>query len=169
MGEWIWRPLVNPERLQYSAFSDRTPKGFGLLQRQRAFYDFEDIDGRFGDRPSVWVEPLGDWGEGTIDLIEIAQPAAKSMIISSRSGVRNRRSREIASHYFRYRLHWGWEPPVRSNKAYAAQTRVGAHGLGQTCGILPSISSAAVHATLVMSRRLRPTFEPAPARSEMSR
>jgi glucans biosynthesis protein len=127
MGEWIWRPLVNPERLQYSAFSDRTPKGFGLLQRQRAFHDFEDIDARFGDRPSAWVEPLGDWGEGAIDLIELP---TRSEIYDNIVAFWRPKSplAEIASHYFRYRLHWGWEPPVRSNKAYAAQTRVGAHG-----------------------------------------
>lgn len=127
MGEWIWRPLVNPERLQYSAFSDKTPKGFGLLQRQRAFHDFEDIEARFGDRPSAWVEPLGDWGEGAIDLIELP---TRSEIYDNIVAFWRPKSplAEIASHYFRYRLHWGWDPPVRSNKAYTAQTRVGAHG-----------------------------------------
>jgi glucans biosynthesis protein len=126
-GEWIWRPLVNPERLQYSAFSDKTPKGYGLLQRPRAFHDFEDIDARFGDRPGVWVEPLGDWGEGAIDLIELP---TRSEIYDNIVAFWRPKSplAEIASHYFRYRLHWCWEPPVRSNKAYVAQTRVGAHG-----------------------------------------
>ncbi len=132
-GEWIWRPLINPERLQYSAFSDKTPKGFGLLQRRRDFHDFEDIDARFGDRPSVWVEPLGDWGEGAIDLIEL--PTRSEIYDNIVSFWRPKSPlAEIASHYFHYRLHWCWEPPVRSNKAQTLQTRVGAHGRG--CAIL---------------------------------
>ena len=30
-GEWIWRPLTNPESTRVAAFSDENPKGFGLL------------------------------------------------------------------------------------------------------------------------------------------
>ncbi len=124
-GEWIWRPLINPERLQYSVFVDRGPKGFGLLQRKRAFSDYEDIDARFGDRPSVWVEPIGDWGEGAVDLIEVP---SRSEIYDNIIAFWRPKSplAEIASHYFHYKLHWGWDPPVRSTKAYASQTRVGA-------------------------------------------
>lgn len=126
-GEWIWRPLVNPERLQYSAFADRAPKGFGLLQRGRAFHDYQDIDARFGDRPSVWVEPVGDWGEGAIDLIEL--PTRSEIYDNIVAFWRPKTPLgEIASHYFRYRLHWGWEPPIRSARAEAVQTRVGALG-----------------------------------------
>ena len=36
-GEWFWRPLVNPEQLRLSLFGDKDPKGFGLMQRTRAF------------------------------------------------------------------------------------------------------------------------------------
>jgi glucans biosynthesis protein len=126
-GEWIWRPLINPERLQYSVFIDKAPKGFGLLQRARAFSDFEDIDARFGDRPSVWVEPLGDWGDGAVDLIEVP---SKSEIYDNIITFWRPKSplADKASHQFRYRLYWGWEPPVRSTKAYAAQTRTGSRG-----------------------------------------
>jgi glucans biosynthesis protein len=126
-GEWIWRPLINPERLQYSVFVDKAPKGFGLLQRTRAFSDFEDIDARFDDRPSVWVEPLGDWGEGAVDLIEVP---TKSEIYDNIIAFWRPKSplADKASHQFRYRLYWGWEPPVRSTKAYAAQTRTGSRG-----------------------------------------
>ena len=34
-GERIWRPLNNPPRTTASAFADKSPKGFGLLQRDR--------------------------------------------------------------------------------------------------------------------------------------
>ncbi|SMF82332.1 glucans biosynthesis protein [Tistlia consotensis] len=70
-GERIWRPLNNPKRLQVNAFVDQNPRGFGLMQRDRDFRDYED-DGVFYDRrPSLWVEPVGEWGEGAVELIEI--------------------------------------------------------------------------------------------------
>ena len=70
-GERIWRPLNDPVGVQTSTFYDVHPKGFGLLQRERRFAAYED-DGAFYDkRPSVWVEPVGDWGEGAVQLVEI--------------------------------------------------------------------------------------------------
>ncbi|WP_163571168.1 glucan biosynthesis protein, partial [Klebsiella pneumoniae] len=70
-GEAIWRPVHNPESLQISSFLDRGPKGFGLMQRERAYADFEDDVQRWEERPSLWLEPRGDWGEGAVTLLEI--------------------------------------------------------------------------------------------------
>lgn len=70
-GEWLWRPLNNPKHLAVSNFSVENPRGFGLLQRQRAFSDYEDLDDEYEKRPSTWIEPKGDWGKGTVDLVEI--------------------------------------------------------------------------------------------------
>jgi len=70
-GEWIWRPLNNPKHLSVSNFSVESPRGFGLMQRQRAFSDYEDLDDNYQKRPSAWIEPKGDWGKGTVDLVEI--------------------------------------------------------------------------------------------------
>ena len=70
-GERIWRPLNNPSRVMTSTFVDRDMKGFGLLQRDRDFVHYLD-DGVFYERrPSVWVEPLDPWGEGSVHLVEI--------------------------------------------------------------------------------------------------
>ncbi|WP_164139754.1 glucan biosynthesis protein, partial [Stenotrophomonas maltophilia] len=65
------RPMHNPDTLQISAFVDQNPRGFGLLQRDRRFEAFNDLDARFERRPSVWIEPLGDWGQGQVQLMEI--------------------------------------------------------------------------------------------------
>lgn len=70
-GEWIWRPLNNPRRLAVSTFQLLSPKGFGLLQRNRDFADYQDLDDRYDTRPSAWVEPIGKWGKGQIELVEI--------------------------------------------------------------------------------------------------
>ncbi len=70
-GERIWRPLMNPDIVRTSSYFDTDPKGFGLIQRDRRFENYED-DGVFYDRrPSVWVEPLGHWGRGAVQLVEI--------------------------------------------------------------------------------------------------
>jgi len=70
-GEWIWRPLNNPKHLAVSNFSIENPRGFGLLQRGRDFSHYEDLDDRYDKRPSAWIEPKGDWGKGSVDLVEI--------------------------------------------------------------------------------------------------
>lgn len=70
-GEWIWRPLNNPRRLSVSSFKIDNPRGFGLMQRTRAFARYEDLADRYDLRPSVWVEPKGGWGEGRLELVEI--------------------------------------------------------------------------------------------------
>jgi hypothetical protein len=82
-GEWLWRPLINPETLQISEFVDDSPRGFGLLQRRRAFADFQDLEAQYERRPSLWVEPIGHWGSGTVQLIEIpsSSPAQRTDIL----------------------------------------------------------------------------------------
>jgi glucans biosynthesis protein len=70
-GEWLWRPLNNPKHLAVSNFSVENPRGFGLMQRHRDFKDYEDLDDNYQKRPSAWIEPKGDWGKGTVDLVEI--------------------------------------------------------------------------------------------------
>lgn len=70
-GERIWRPLNNPPRTVVSAFTDDNPKGFGLMQRDRSFDHYQD-GVAYERRPSLWVEPVGNWGRGAVQLIEIA-------------------------------------------------------------------------------------------------
>jgi glucans biosynthesis protein len=70
-GEWLWRPLVNPKSLRVSSFSDEHPRGFGLAQRDRDFSHYQDEDAHYQRRTSYWVSPLGDWGKGNIELVEI--------------------------------------------------------------------------------------------------
>jgi glucans biosynthesis protein len=70
-GEWIWRPLANPRDLRISSFSDENPKGFGLMQRDRAFSAYQDLEAHYERRPGYWIEPLGEWGKGRVELVEI--------------------------------------------------------------------------------------------------
>jgi periplasmic glucans biosynthesis protein len=124
-GERLWRPLTNPRKLQTSAFVDRDPKGFGLSQRDRSFGNFEDLDGRFERRPTVWVEPKGAWGEGVVELFEI--PAEEEIHDNITVFWRPARSLEVEKPFrLAYRLHWGDAVPVSWTGARARKTRIGA-------------------------------------------
>jgi glucans biosynthesis protein len=70
-GQWLWRPLGNPRELRVNRFVDEGPRGFGLVQRDRAFADYQDIESHYESRPGYWVQPLGSWGKGGVELVEI--------------------------------------------------------------------------------------------------
>jgi glucans biosynthesis protein len=70
-GEWIWRPIRNPAKKTISSFSDNNPRGFGLMQRDRVFEHYQDLEAHYHQRPGYWVEPVGQWGEGWVELVEI--------------------------------------------------------------------------------------------------
>jgi len=70
-GEWLWRPLDNPEKLRASYFELDNPRGFGLLQRDRDFVNYQDLETRHELRPNAWITPVGNWGKGQVKLVEI--------------------------------------------------------------------------------------------------
>ncbi len=69
-----WRQLANPARVHQFAFPVRHLRGFGLIQRDRDFFDYESVSMRYQGRPSVWIRPRGAWGPGKATLIEIPTP-----------------------------------------------------------------------------------------------
>lgn len=124
-GEELWRPLTNPRELQISVFNDINLRGFGLLQRQRDFHVYEDLESRFETRPSLWVEPIGNTGEGAVYLLEI--PSKEEIHDNIVAFWRPKEPMKAKGDYpFTYRLHWGNEkinpPPV----AKFIKTRIGA-------------------------------------------
>ena len=70
-GEHIWRPLNNPAGVSTASFMDENPKGFGLIQRDRDFGHYQDDGVFYNRRPSAWIKPMGDWGRGVVQLVEI--------------------------------------------------------------------------------------------------
>jgi periplasmic glucans biosynthesis protein len=70
-GEWIWRPLRNPRVLSTSKYLTERLQGFGLMQRDTEFASYQDLEAFYHNRPSAWVTPLGDWGSGHVELVEI--------------------------------------------------------------------------------------------------
>ena len=128
-GEWLWRPLVNPANLRFNSYQDTNPGGFGLLQRDRNFDHYQD-DGVFYDRrPSVWVEPRGEWGQGSVDLVEI--PTNDETFDNIVALWHPDKPLQPGEEYlYSYRLHWGARPPVRPTElATVRATRTGLGGV----------------------------------------
>jgi glucans biosynthesis protein len=73
-GEWLWRPLQNPASPLVTSLAMKSLKGFGLMQRDRNFNNYEDTEARYELRPSAWITPVGDWGAGRIELLQFATP-----------------------------------------------------------------------------------------------
>jgi periplasmic glucans biosynthesis protein len=120
-GEWLWRPLVNPRRLLVTSFATTNPLGFGLMQRERAFGEYQDLEARFDLRPSVWIEPKGQWGAGRVELVQIPVPdETNSNIIAYWVPDRQPQPKEPLD--FEYRMLWQHEPDVRPPTAWVAQT-----------------------------------------------
>jgi glucans biosynthesis protein len=128
-GERVWRPLVNPPQLRVSYFADESPKGFGLLQRDRSFDHYQDEGARYERRPSVWVEPKGQWGKGGVHLVEIptADETFDNIVAfwTPAEPVEAGQERELA-----YKLYWCPEPPFRPQEvAVCVATRIGRGGI----------------------------------------
>ncbi len=70
--EWLWRPLANPTSARTTSFLDNDVKGFGLMQRDRTFESYQDLDLSYESRPSYFIEPMSPWGTGRVELIELA-------------------------------------------------------------------------------------------------
>jgi glucan biosynthesis protein len=111
-GERLWRPLMNPKTLQVSAFLDENPRGFGLVQRNRDFSTYQDLEARYHRRPSAWVRPLGDWGRGEVRLVEIPSDSeANDNVVAYWRPERGLKAGEEFE--FSYRLSWPDDVPGR--------------------------------------------------------
>jgi len=125
-GEWIWRPLQNPKRLLITSFTTSNPQGFGIMQRDRAFSSYEDLEARYEDRPSLWVEPRGKWGNGEVQLVQIPTPdETNDNIVAFWTPAEPPQPQR--SYDLDYRLRWQKENETRPPLAWVMQTRHG-HG-----------------------------------------
>ncbi|MCD7059147.1 glucan biosynthesis protein [Pelagibacterium xiamenense] len=126
-GDVLWRALNNPPRLASSYFAETNPRAFGLFQRDRNFDDYQDAGAHYERRPSLLIEPLGDWGEGKVRLVEIPSDMETNDNIVAfwvpEQGVAAGDERE-----YRYRMRWGnLDADPSADLAYVLETRTG-HG-----------------------------------------
>ena len=128
-GERVWRPLSNPPQLASSYFAEQSPKSFALLQRDRDFDHFQDASALYEKRPSLRIEPLGDWGNGSVRLVEIPSDLeVNDNIVAFWMPEKGGKAGE--SYEFAYRMLWG-DLPAHSVEglAYVLETRAGAGGV----------------------------------------
>jgi len=169
-GERIWRPLANPRELQISAFIDENPAGFGLVQRQREFGHYQDLEARYERRPSAWVEPLGDWGKGHVHLVEIpSNSEGNDNIVAYWRPAQGLRQGETFS--YAYRLTWPDDVPAGPDLARVVRSASGQKLFSDLqevmidFGDLPSrdIQDNVLHAAIKPGRIVESRIQPNPA------
>jgi glucans biosynthesis protein len=122
-GEWLFRPLDNPEGLRVSSFGAADVRGFGLVQRDRVFDHFQDLETRPDLRPSVWVTPSEPWGPGNVELVEIpVQKEINDNIVSF--WVPEQKLGAGAALHYQYTLDWYGEDASRPPGGHVSATRV---------------------------------------------
>ncbi|MGN8157835.1 glucan biosynthesis protein [Salinisphaera sp. SWV1] len=123
-GEWLWRPLVNPQKLWMNQFDANDVRGFGLMQRDRKFDHYQDLNYEYEKRPNAWVTPDGDWGKGHLELVEIPSDSEVNDNISLywvpaapvKAGQRL---------HFAYDIKWSSDLAVPNSLGHTVATRVG--------------------------------------------
>jgi periplasmic glucans biosynthesis protein len=134
-GEWIWRPLTNPAQLHLNSYFDDSPRGFGLLQRDRDFDHYQDDGVYYDRRPSLWVEPKpgpnGGWGKGAVQLVEIptVDETFDNIVAFWNPMDKPKPGQELL---FGYRMYWGEKMPYSSPLGQTLATRT---GIGGTVGV----------------------------------
>jgi glucans biosynthesis protein len=121
-GEWLWRPLTHPQRLAVRSFGLPDPIGFGLIQRDRDFDHYQDLETRSETRPSAWVEPKGAWGKGRLELVLIPTPNETNDNIAA-YWVPNEQPPLEQPIEFAYRLVWYGDDPERPPEGRVVATR----------------------------------------------
>lgn len=123
-GEWIWRPISNHRQLRVSSMLDENPRGFGLLQRDRDFDHYMDMEARYEKRPSMWVIPEGNWGKGRAELVEIPSDSETNDNIVA-YWVPAKSLKAGASTVFKYRLRSFDDSLPENAGAKVIRTRIG--------------------------------------------
>ncbi len=123
-GEWIWRPLVRPQAPFVTSFSMDRLGGFGLMQRDRRFASYEDLEAHYHRRPSIWVQPLGDWGPGRVELMQLParNEADDNMVAFWVPAKAPQPGKPVA---LDWRLSWAGDNPPGPSAGRTVQTRVG--------------------------------------------
>ncbi len=128
-GECIWRPTQNdPAKLNQNTFQfvkdDESVTGFGLLQRDRDYLHYEDVEANYHARPSLWVVPEGSWGPGRVHLVELSAHDETGDNLVAMWEPRD--PPKVGEPYrFAYKLHWTLDPNPTQAGAWVTATRTG--------------------------------------------
>jgi len=123
-GEWVWRPLANPNQLEISSFATQPPLGFGLVQRKRDFESYDDLEANYELRPNVWIAPRDGWGPGNLTLVEIptTNEYNDNIVVSWRPAAAWEAGKPVR---LSYEMIWSLPQPVVAPVARVTATKVG--------------------------------------------
>lgn len=128
-GEWLWRPLRNPSELAVNSFGVEQVRGFGLLQRDRRFHNYEDLDHHYERRPSAWVVPQGNWGKGRVELVQIPSKSERNdNVVAFWVPAEPIKAGQTLD--FAYRVHWQMHDEITPPGGRVVATRIGAPTAG---------------------------------------
>ncbi len=98
------------------------------MQRDRDLSDYLDFEAHYEQRPSVWVEPVGDWGKGVVELVEIPsdQEIHDNVVAYWISDEKVTAGQELR---YAYNLHWFSDLPVEKIPGAVTATRTGIGGV----------------------------------------
>ncbi len=97
--------LQQVDRITTELYPRKNPKGFGLLQRDRDPEHYRDSEAKYSRRPSVFIESLGDWDQGSVRLMQL--PATNEYSDSVVAFWQPEKTPAAGEQLdFKYRLHW---------------------------------------------------------------
>lgn len=109
-GEWQFRPLeTTKDQIRHCVFLLGNPRSWSLLQRDRSYSSYLDVEAAYHNRPSVRVEPVEGFANGKLHLIELpTNDETNDNIILAWEP---QPALEVGKpHRFHYRLHWLRDP-----------------------------------------------------------
>lgn len=109
-GDLHFRPLEHTHgRFRHCVFTLANPRSWALVQRDRAFSAYQDVEAHYHDRPGVRVEPVSGFDHGKLHLIEMPaiDETSDNVVLVWESEPRLAAGKPW---HFRYRLRWLRDP-----------------------------------------------------------
>lgn len=123
-GETLFRALANPREPRLSVFRDESPRAFGLVQRIREAAAYGAPDLGLERSPDLLVEPLHDWGPGSVHLVEIPleDPRFSNIVAFWQPESLPEPPGPLTA---AWRLRWGFDTTAADGRARVRETRIG--------------------------------------------
>lgn len=118
--DWTWQPLWEVPYFNFQSTPIQQLSGFGLMQRDRDFDHYQDLEAWYHARPSVWIEPLEDWGKGSVQLLRLH---TESDIVDNIVAYWKSDAGQAFRH-LHYRLSWLSDEPPAHTLGKVVATRV---------------------------------------------
>ena len=126
-GRKIEAVIHNASVMRHQSFATKGVRGYGLLQRDRNFNNYQDIFNHYHLVPSVWIEPRGNWGEGDIHLLELSTVYEGLDNIVAFFDPKTKPA-PLQPFRFGYTMFWTRETDRRLSENIVTGTRIGADG-----------------------------------------